>query len=120
MDRLKSSSLTLTSSTKNNLANSNNTKFTNSTNNKYDPLSKNSGNHISFQTLINKKSGTPKDANIINNNNDNIPLSNPIPTFQNNMTENNSKHNHNNKNYTKDEESIKRQNMKNGKKKLLN
>lgn len=109
MDRLKSSSLTITS-TKNNLGNSSsNTKFTNSTTNKYDPLSKNSGNHISFQTLINQKSQTPKETNHINNN-DNLANNNPIPTFQNNITENNSKIN---KNYSKDEDSTKRQSMKN-------
>jgi hypothetical protein len=104
MDRLKSSSLSIPSSTKNNLANSSNSKFTNSTSAKFDPLSKNSGNHISFQDIIKQKSATPKNLNI--NKNDNL-INNPNPTFQNKITENNSKIN---KNYSKDEE---RQSMKN-------
>ena len=62
MERLKINSTI--SSTKNNFVNSSsNTKFTNSTNTKYDPLSKNIGNHISFQTLIKQKSATPKNVN---------------------------------------------------------
>ena len=93
MDRLKSSSLSIPSSTKNNLANSSNSKFTNSTSAKFDPLSKNSGNHISFQDIIKQKSATPKNLNI--NKNDNL-INNPNPTFQNKITENNSKINRNN------------------------
>lgn len=112
MDRLKSSSLTIPSSTKNTFPNSNNTnKLSSSSNPKYDPLSKNTGNHISFQTLIKQKSATSKESNIINKNNDNnLLISNPNPTFQNNITENNSRIN---KNYSKEEDSLKRQNLVN-------
>jgi hypothetical protein len=115
MDVLKSNSLTLPSSTKNTFANSN--KFStssNPSNPKYDPLSKNKGNHhISFQTLIKQKSATSKESNINNQNNDNnlIKSGNQNPTFQNNITENNSKIN---KNYiSKEDESLKRQNLVN-------
>ena len=113
MDRLKSSSLSIPSSTKNNLANSSNSKFTNSTSAKFDPLSKNSGNHISFQDIIKQKSATPKNLNI-NNKNDNL-INNP--SFQNKITENNSK---TNKNYLKDEERQSIKNMNNNTNGILN
>ena len=121
MDRLKSSSLTIPS-TKNNFANSStNTKFINPTNNKYDPLFKNSGNHISFQTSIKQKSATPKESNYTNNNNENITINNPNnPIFQNIITESNIKikKNFNEREREKEkekekEDSVNRQSMKN-------